>query len=859
MAAAGGTAAVALPSAPAFAQPAAAGATTLLAALAVLALLFFAGTAAALGWMWWRERQHRAALERDLARHDAFARAVPLEHCGWGADGATSHSPGFSALIGLPPDEPGARPADVPTSETIETALDPGDAAAFHSAFVRLRADGDPFALEVTTAAGGAGDPGRRLRLIGRRGSAARAPGSGPASQVASDAGTFDVLWVQDIEDHARAVRQHADRLVEAERLQAELCAMLDALPLPVWLRERDQTLGWVNTAYADALELPRATVLERQVEIGQGVLADSGRALALAAAAQGSAQQTSRHAVFNGARRLIRFTETPVPGSGAAARLIIGYAEDLTDWDEARAELARHVVAHGQVLEQLRSAIAIFAADGRLTFFNQAYVLLWGFEERWLDSGPTYGEMLEDLRSRRRLPEYADFPAFKREQLALFITLIDARETLIHLPDDTTLREIVTPHPFGGLLFVQEDVTSAIALERNYNTLMAVQQESLDHLAEAVAVFGSDGRLRLSNPSYRRLWDLPEERVEGRPHAADLIDHSRALLETGADWSRTRKEMIGFALRRQPVSLRMRRSDGRVLDFNTVPLPDGGVLHSYQDVTDSARVEQALRTSNEALEAADRLKTEFIAHVSYQLRTPLNAISGFAEILRDGYFGMLNPRQSGYVADIIDSTQRLLALINDILDLATIEAGYLALDLDTVDVDAAVRGVVELTRSWAEGLGLSVTLAPTIEARAVLADEKRLKQAIYNLVSNAVKFTPPGGEIRLSATVCDNQVRLSVSDTGIGIPESDQRRVFGRFEKADTLSRQSGAGLGLALVKSIIELHGGRVELESQPGAGTTVHCLLPIAEIPIALQVVREAREEEEDVPPLPAASPF
>lgn len=808
------------PAAPALAQTPATAGGGLAWGAAVAALLLAGGLAA----LWGRERQARRALAEQLARHEAFARAVPLEHCGWSADGSAILSPGLVDLFADSLPE-GNLPTD---GEALEAALSPGDAAALNGALARLRADGTPFDLDATTAEGD-----RRLRLFGRRGGVS----GGPA---------LDVLWVQDARAEAETVRRLQDRLADSERLQADLCAMLDALPLPVWLRERDNRLGWVNAAYAAAMESSRAEVLERQLEIGRGVLADGGRALALAAAAEGGGKSASRHTVVNGARRLVRFTEAPVPGRGPAAGLIIGYAEDLTDWDEVRAELARHTAAHGEVLEQLRSAIAIFAADGRLTFFNQAYVLLWGFDERWLDGGPTYGEMLEDLRSRRRLPEYADFPAFKREQMGLFTTLIRARETLIHLPDETTLREIVTPHPFGGLLFVQEDVTSAIALERNYNTLMAVQQESLDHLAEAVAVFGSDGRLRLSNPAYRRLWGLSEEDVAGRPHAAELIDRSRALLSTGGSWERTREELIGFALRRQPVFLRLQRTDGAVLNFSTVPLPDGGVLHSYLDVTDSDRVEQALRTSNEALEAADRLKTEFIANVSYQLRTPLNAIGGFAEILRAGYFGALNPRQAGYVADIIESTQRLLALINDILDLATIEAGYLTLDLDTVEVETVLRDVFDLTRGWAEGLGLTVILEPLHEPGAVLADEKRLKQAIYNVVSNAVKFTPPGGEIRLSAARAEGRVRITVADTGIGIPEADQRRVFGRFEKADTLSRQSGAGLGLALVKSIVELHGGRVELESQPGSGTAVHCLLPEAQVPVALQIAREAQAD-------------
>ena len=200
---------------------------------------------------------------------------------------------------------------------------------------------------------------------------------------------------------------------------------------------------------------------------------------------------------------------------------------------------------------------------------------------------------------------------------------------------------------------------------------------------------------------------------------------------------------MAANILDRTARSGRFERKDGSVVEFANIPLPDGAVLNSYLDVTDSVRVEQALRASNEALETADRMKSEFIANVSYQLRTPLNAIMGFSEILTNQYFGPLKERQMEYSRNVLDSSQGLLALINDILDLATIEAGYMELERTEVDVNQMLTGMITLTRDLAHKNNLQLELDCPADIGTIQADEKRIKQALFNLITNAVKFTP--------------------------------------------------------------------------------------------------------------------
>jgi signal transduction histidine kinase len=262
------------------------------------------------------------------------------------------------------------------------------------------------------------------------------------------------------------------------------------------------------------------------------------------------------------------------------------------------------------------------------------------------------------------------------------------------------------------------------------------------------------------------------------------------------------------------------------------LPLPDGGTLLKYVDVSDAKHAERALIERAEALEAADRLKTAFISHVSYELRTPLTNIIGFSELLASPVPGPLTDKQRDYLNDIRQSGRTLLAIIDDILDLATIDAGTLELKLSPVRVrdviDQAVQGVAERLKQ--DDVQLDIIVAPGIET--FVADSRRVTQILYNLLSNAIGFSEAGGKIALGCARENSMIAFSVEDQGVGIPEDYQQAVFDRFESRSHGSDHRGAGLGLSVVKSLAELHGGSVRLESAPGRGTKVTVLLPLTQ---------------------------
>jgi len=245
-------------------------------------------------------------------------------------------------------------------------------------------------------------------------------------------------------------------------------------------------------------------------------------------------------------------------------------------------------------------------------------------------------------------------------------------------------------------------------------------------------------------------------------------------------------------------------------------------------------RMNDELRRLYTELEAASRHKSEFLASMSHELRTPLNAIIGFSQVLQEEMFGPVNEKQAEYLDDIVSSGNYLLSLINDVLDLSKVEAGQVELEVRPFSVlEALERGVV-MVRERATEDGVEVALAADPDVDMVEGDERRIKQVIFNLLSNAVKFTPPGGAVDVSAARINGEVRISVADTGPGIAPEDHERIFDQFQQTETgLEQRDGTGLGLALSKRFVELHGGRIWLESELGRGSTFVFTLPVRSV--------------------------
>ncbi len=692
------------------------------------------------------------------------------------------------ARTGAPPDRAGFL--------AFGTWLQPESAGRLDRAIARLREDGEAFNLTIATNAGA---------LIEASG---------------ATVGSAEVARFRDLTGDrlARAELEARHDLLEAE-VEA-MRTMFAVAPLPIWLRDENGALVWVNAAYAVAVEAAdEADATARGLEL----LDSSGRRMIAEGHHSDAVFLKRLPAIVAGARRIFEVIDVATAnGSG-------GIAVDLTAAETAEAALRREIDFNARTLDQLTTAVAIFGPDKRLKSYNAAYRSLFDFEAAFLDSRPDESAILDRLRAARRLPEQADFRSWRADLLSAYRS-VETREHSWHLPDGQTLRVIANPNPQGGMTWVYENVTERLDLESRYNALIHVQGETLDHLAEGVAVFGSDGRLRLDNPSFAAILGLDRTALAGEPHVTDIVRASRLPGDDENDWQRFIACVAGLDEARSSVAGRMERANERVIDYATVPLPGGQTMVTFVDVTDSVQVERALVERNEALEAADALKNAFIHHVSYELRSPLTSIIGFTQLLADPQIGPLNERQREYVGYVLSSSGALLAIVNDILDLATIDAGIMELDLGEVDVAETVAATIEGVQDRVKEAGIRVETNVPQGIGTFIADGKRVRQILFNLLANAVAFSPHGGRVVIEARRDGNAIEFAVSDEGPGMSTDFVAGAFDRFASQPRGNARGGAGLGLAIVKSFVELHGGTVEIHSEEGKGSRVVCRLPV-----------------------------
>jgi signal transduction histidine kinase len=627
------------------------------------------------------------------------------------------------------------------------------------------------------------------------------------------------VLRLKDASGVKRELLDLAGRHEALLREVASLRALIERLPSPVWTRDSSERLTFVNAAYAQAVEARNAAeAVERSLEL----LDRSARETIARARTAGGGYAGRLPVVVAGARRsfdVLDFqTETGSAGLGL----------DATEAETMRSALARMVDAHRRTLDRLSTGVAMFDADQKLTFYNAAYLALWNLDAFYLDGGPTDSGLLEELRAARKLPEEQDFRQWKMQLHAAYRAL-EATEHNWHLPDGRTLRVVTTPNPDGGVTYLFDDVTERLDLERRFQELIRVQGETLDNLAEGVAVFASDGRVRLHNSAFARMWGLSPQMLAERPHIETISAQCQPLHGDDPTWQALRQVVTAIDSR-EAIAGRLERRDGSVIDCTTVPLPAGATLVTFHDVTDSVNVERALRERNEALEDADKIKIDFVHHVSYELRSPLTNIIGFVHLLGDPSTGALAVKQREYLDYITVSTNTLLALINNILDLATIDAGRMQLNLGPVDILQTIGAAAEGVQDRLVGAGLVLDMQAAHDIGSFVADERRVRQILFNLLANAVSFSPPGGTVTLLAERRADALVFAVTDRGPGIPQEVLEKVFDWFETHSLGSQHRGTGIGLSLVRSFVELHGGTVEISSVVGEGTTVTCVFPL-----------------------------
>jgi signal transduction histidine kinase len=492
-----------------------------------------------------------------------------------------------------------------------------------------------------------------------------------------------------------------------------------------------------------------------------------------------------------------------------------------------ASPDFGRHLDSRlREAIECMADGFALFDAEDRLVLCNSKYRDAYPLIVDLMVPGTPFEDLVRTGVTRG---QYAG-PIGSPEDFILYLIALHRSAEGAHeveLAGNRWLSIDERRTGGNGIVSVHSPINDLKRGKRNLDV-------ALNFMSQGLCLFDAGQRLIVCNRRYLEIYNFSADVVKPGVTLREIMEYSVAVgnypsLEEGKKALARRPTQ---AAQREHAKFQQTLSNGRVIAVNHVPLPDGGSVATYEDVTLQEQA-RALQLDKEQAEAANRAKSEFLANMSHELRTPLNAIIGFSEVMMHEAMGPIGSNQyKAYTKDIFDSGKHLLDLINDVLILSEIEVGHHKLDEKTVDLATVVDASLAAFAARARSANLTLSADIPSPAPRLRADEPALTRMLHNLLSNAVKFTPAGGRISLGAKRAgDGGLDIVVTDTGGGISPEDlpgAKNTFGTLNSR-TARKRGGTGLGLPVVNALIELHGGKLILESKPGAGTRATLSLP------------------------------
>ncbi|MBS0644442.1 MAG: PAS-domain containing protein [Proteobacteria bacterium] len=608
-----------------------------------------------------------------------------------------------------------------------------------------------------------------------------------------------------------------------------DLAAIVEALPVGITVFDSMNRIVIMNSTFRHAMGLdprsfpPGITLSHLAAALAlRGVFGPGDREAQIQAVLTTDRSRPGRIRRQTYAGRSYDIYNTPRHDGGFIISMV-----DVTEMLAARADAEGAMAQTATALATLRIGLAVFNPLGTLLLSNPRFAELVALPPERLVSGMSYQAMLDLMQTREEYSGH-DGTAFIA---SLRAAQPDRSWTTRRLRDNGQLIDVmIDPLPAGGRAITVSDITPLARAEDEARRRADLLDSVLNAVPHGICVYGPDRRVTMFNHTYidvmqgaplqigDHLQDVIRRRVESREYGpgepGDIYDHQMSF-----DISR-------------PQSRRRVRPNGSAIDVRTAPLPDGGHISVVTDISALVQAETQARHARDVAETANKAKSRFLATMSHELRTPLNAIIGFSDTLMRDSKRQSPAEIADYSAQINAAGKQLLVLIDTILDVARIESGRFEPAVDRTDVAQVVRTAVRQVYSAAQAAEVTLTVEVPDDLPRLRADERRMLQAVSQLLSNAVKFTPEGGSVTVSATVADDgALRIRVADTGIGVAEVDLDRVFEPFIQLDEgLSRRyGGSGLGLYIARAIVEAQGGSIRLASTPGQGTTAEIQLP------------------------------
>jgi signal transduction histidine kinase len=478
---------------------------------------------------------------------------------------------------------------------------------------------------------------------------------------------------------------------------------------------------------------------------------------------------------------------------------------------------------------------IAIFDADTKLSFCNKAGLQFFNIEESYVMSSPSFAETLGVLVDKKKITEAKDYQTLKNTWLGYFREIVAPHHEFMHTPDGRSVNIVISPHYGGGLIFVFEDITEKLVMERERNALFAVQRETIEHLHDGILVFGTDNKVRIINPAINEVWGTDSFSTDfSNLHIRDFFSRASDLFVSPDDYEAWISQVISMSEFRTESSGTIALVTGKNIDYVYVPLPDGLNLIRFVDMTDRRKLENALRERNEMMLQIDRLKSHFIANVSFELKSPINTISGFSDILINQYFGELNEKQLEYCRSILEAANKLADIIDAMLNLATIEAGHNKMRYKEIYLSEFLREIVKLFNDTSNKKNIAIQVSVEEPNLSAYCDEYSVKQVIFQIISLLLKMTQTGDTINILAyksTEQQDYIIISIKNTGLGIPK-DELENISKILMSDNGHRpnfSSSSDFVFMFAKHVVRLHGGKLGIDSDYETGTNITLSIP------------------------------
>lgn len=632
-------------------------------------------------------------------------------------------------------------------------------------------------------------------------------------------------LWIHNITVISKTFSTMQSQLNKIQSENSMLHAILDEMSMPVWYRSKDLKIVYCNNAYAKVVELSKANVVDKNIPLISGSLFGQGHSLAENAQKTGLKQAVSQFSIINGMRRKLDVKEIPV-SSG-----MVGYADDVTELDDALKNMDKMLSAQSEILESLSSPIAIFDRSMRLTFYNSSYKRLTKFDEIWLNSKPSYIDVLDRQRMLRQLPEVADFNEYKQSQVKMLTSITAPMQDLLHLPNGAVIRRYIAPYKLGGLIFICDDITDVLTLKRENNSIVAVRNEILNNLVEGICVLGSDNKIKIVNPKMQYLFGVSDDNVG--MHISDFLEMSKEQLSYFEQWDVYKDSIISNLTDRIMKTGRLTKKDGRVIFFSYTPLPDGSHMHSYTDVTDTCRVALALYEKEQAINASNNIRDEFVASVSSEIKESINLIIGFVDLLIHQYSGALNEKQVQYCDNIMRSARNLLSFLSKLSEMNSLDIDSIPVTIAPFDLRKAFDDTINSLRNVSSKYGVVLNYNYNSDRSIINADKMILIQVLRDICSNYISASEYNDYVSVDVSLQNNELVIAVENCSQRNYRQPNVRIFRRvaFEHIAKLSIVEQIEVKLLFVKALIEKHGGTVSFESCKNK-KIVTCVIPLKE---------------------------